>query len=55
VPSTEHKTDSFSRFVEIADPRLRQALSAALGSQVGREATVDVLGHAWRTGNVSKR
>lgn len=47
MPSTEHKTDSFSRFIETAEPRLRQALSAALGTQVGREATVDVLGHAW--------
>ena len=47
MPWTKHEIDPFGRFVETAEPRLRQALSAALGTQVGREATVDALGHAW--------
>lgn len=44
---TEHDIDAFGHFVETAEPRLRPALSAALGTEVGREATVDVLSHAW--------
>lgn len=44
---SEQDVDGFGRFVGTAEPRLRQALSAALGTQVGREATADVLSHAW--------
>jgi DNA-directed RNA polymerase specialized sigma24 family protein len=47
VSSTTHDIDAFRRFVETAEPRLRQALSAAVGTQAGRDATVDALGHAW--------
>jgi len=39
--------DGFRSFVIESEPRLRQALSAALGTQMGREATVDVLSYAW--------
>jgi DNA-directed RNA polymerase specialized sigma24 family protein len=47
VSPAVYDMDAFGRFVKTAEPRLRQALSAALGTQVGRDATVDVLGHAW--------
>lgn len=40
-------TESFERFVRSVEPRLRDALSAALGSQAGREAAADALAHAW--------
>ena len=39
--------DGFRSFVIESEPRLRQALSAALGTEMGREATVDVLSYAW--------
>ena len=39
--------DAFRAFVKVSEPRLRQALSASLGGQVGRDATVDALSHAW--------
>jgi DNA-directed RNA polymerase specialized sigma24 family protein len=47
VSRIEHHADEFGHFVRTVEPRLRQALSAALGTQVGREATVDALSHAW--------
>jgi DNA-directed RNA polymerase specialized sigma24 family protein len=37
----------FDDFVERAEPRLREALSAALGSDAGRDATAVALAHAW--------
>ena len=39
--------DSFEVFFERAEPRLRDALSASLGSQLGRELAADALSHAW--------
>ncbi len=39
--------DAFRGFVTADEPRLRQALSAGLGSQMGRDATVDALSFAW--------
>ena len=40
-------TDTFRTFVSDSEPRLRQALSATLGTQVGSEATTDVMAYAW--------
>ncbi len=39
---------AFEGFVSDAEPRLRRALVAAYGPAVGREATIDALGWAWR-------
>jgi RNA polymerase sigma factor (sigma-70 family) len=38
---------SFERFAIEVEPRLRRALVATYGTQVGREATVDALAYAW--------
>lgn len=38
---------AFEDFVAAAEPRLRRALVAAYGAQVGREATVDALAYGW--------
>jgi DNA-directed RNA polymerase specialized sigma24 family protein len=38
---------SFEVFFEDAEPRLHDALSACLGSELGREATVDALAFGW--------
>jgi RNA polymerase sigma factor (sigma-70 family) len=38
---------AFERFVIDVEPRLRRALVATYGAQVGREATVDALAYAW--------
>ena len=40
-------TESFDGFVRRVETRLREALSATLGSQVGREAAADALAYAW--------
>lgn len=39
--------DGFRKFVDRSESRLRQALSASLGSQLGRQAAVDALSYAW--------
>jgi DNA-directed RNA polymerase specialized sigma24 family protein len=39
--------DSFEVFFDRVEPRLREALSAALGSRVGREAAADALSYGW--------
>jgi RNA polymerase sigma-70 factor (ECF subfamily) len=39
--------DRFATFVNDVEPRLRRALIATYGPQVGREATVDALAYAW--------
>lgn len=41
------ETDSFSEFVLANERHLREALSAACGDQVGREAAADALEYAW--------
>ena len=43
----ERATDSFEAFVVSIEARLRQALSATLGSEPGREAAADALAYAW--------
>ena len=44
---SETDIDAFRDFVTDNETRLRQALSATLGTQVGRDATADALGYAW--------
>lgn len=39
--------DSFTEFVENAEPRLRRALVARYGYQEGREAVAEALAYAW--------
>ncbi len=39
--------ESFEVFVKETEPRLRDALSASLGSDLGREATAEALAYAW--------
>ncbi len=39
--------DSFTGWAELAEPRLRGALTAAFGPQVGKEAAADALAYAW--------
>lgn len=43
----EVEDKSFSEFVSETEPRLREALSAMLGSDVGREAAAEALAYAW--------
>lgn len=45
--SDAREVDSFEVFFHRAEPRLRQALSAALGSTAGRDSAADALSYAW--------
>jgi len=47
VLRSETDIDAFRSFVVDSEPRLRQALSATLGTQSGRDATADAIGYAW--------
>ena len=38
----------YTEFVVVAEPRLRRALTAAFGDEVGREATADTLAYGWQ-------
>ena len=38
---------SFTEWAETAEPKLRHALTASFGPQVGRDVAVDALSHAW--------
>jgi DNA-directed RNA polymerase specialized sigma24 family protein len=38
---------SFTEWVRAAEPRLRHALTASFGSQVGKDAAADALAYAW--------
>lgn len=38
---------TFEEFVRATEPRLRDALTACLGSDVGRDATAEALAYAW--------
>lgn len=40
-------TDSFTEFVNEVEPRLKRALVAAFGTDVGVEATAEALAHGW--------
>lgn len=39
--------ETFTSFVADAEPRIRQALTAALGSELGVEATAEALAYGW--------
>ena len=41
------QVEAFRRFVTDHEPRIRQALSASLGSDAGREATAEALTYGW--------
>lgn len=41
------RVDSFTGFVQASEPRIRQALTVAFGSDVGREATAEALAYGW--------
>lgn len=41
------KEQSFTEFVSDVESRLRQALTAALGPEVGREAAAEALAYGW--------
>ena len=43
----ETSTDSFTDFVRVVEPRLRQALCAAFGGEVGRESASEALACGW--------
>jgi RNA polymerase sigma-70 factor (ECF subfamily) len=43
-----YRQDAFADFVRDAEPRLRRALIATAGPEVGREATADALAYAWQ-------
>ena len=43
----EEVDDPFVEFVRSTEPRLREALSATLGSDAGRDATAEALAYAW--------
>ena len=43
----ESLVDSFTAWAEGVEPRLRHALTASFGSQVGKDAAADALAHAW--------
>lgn len=47
VLRSETDIDAFRGFVVENEPRLRQALSATLGTQMGQEATAEALSYAW--------
>ncbi|MGA7271104.1 MAG: sigma-70 family RNA polymerase sigma factor [Acidimicrobiia bacterium] len=42
------ETDVFTGFVRRFEPNLRRALTAAFGSEVGREATAEALAYGWQ-------
>ncbi len=39
--------DSFTGWAELAEPRLRGALTAVFGPHIGKDAAADALAHAW--------
>lgn len=41
-------SDEFTKFVDRAEPKLRRALVATWGPELGRDATVDALVYGWR-------
>ena len=45
--SQRNRADSFTDFFSDAEPRLRAALTATLGAEVGREACADALSYGW--------
>ena len=46
--SNQTKVDAFTDFVTEVEPRLRRALTATFGSELGQEAAADALLYGWR-------
>lgn len=46
--SDQTATDAFTQLVRHLEPGLRRALTAAFGSEVGREAAAEALTYGWR-------
>jgi RNA polymerase sigma-70 factor (ECF subfamily) len=47
VLSDQTKTDAFTEFVSSVEAKLRYALTAALGTEYGREAAAEALAYGW--------
>jgi RNA polymerase sigma factor (sigma-70 family) len=47
MTATETETEAFTGFAREAEPRLRYALTAALGQELGHEATAEALAYGW--------
>ena len=47
VSGDDTKTDAFTEFVSHMESKLRYALSAALGTEYGREAAAEALAYGW--------
>lgn len=45
--SDDVRADAFTLFVESTELRLRHALTAVMGPEIGREATADALAYGW--------
>ena len=43
----DSRVDTFTRFVEDYEPRLRQSLMAACGGEIGRDAAAEALVYGW--------
>lgn len=43
----ETSVDPFTEFMREAEPRIRRALTAAFGSEVGREAAAEAVSYGW--------
>ena len=43
----ESLVDSFTEWARSVEPRLRHALTASFGSQLGKDMAADALAHAW--------
>ena len=39
--------DSFTEFVKLSEPRLRHALSAVFGSEMGKDLTAEAFSYGW--------
>lgn len=44
----ETSVDTFTEFMREAEPRIRRALTAAFGSEVGREAAAEAVSYGWQ-------
>ena len=47
MPSQHQTAETFTKFMEEAEPRIRIALVSSFGSRIGRDATLDAFEYAW--------
>ena len=47
IPDGDSRREMFSRFAREAEPRLRIALAAAVGQDLGSDATAEALAYGW--------